>query len=166
MPTQALQAAAQASSDNHWIAIAISLGSLVVSLTSVYVALRNNWFNTREASKRAVAQFMDYVREAYDLALYNFSGQEISNKREKHFHLLGAEFLAGLEMIGKTEQIELEILELYKKYSQILEAGTTDKKMKPDDLFKIMTEIKEKCLWMIRAYTFRVYIGNLLFNHK
>lgn len=174
MPTQALQAAAQVtqvaqtSGGSHLLtlaAIVVSCCSLIVSMTSVYVALKNNWISSRETGKKALAQFYEYSRQAYDLALANFYDQEFNN--QKYFHLLGADIFVELEKAGRTQEVKEAIDDLDKHFNMLLGASTNkENKTKPEDLLKTLFYIRQKSIWLIEEYRFAVYFWNIFKQFK
>lgn len=169
MPTQALQTAA--TTDNHWIAIAISVGSLIVSLSSLMIALRNTWFASREANKKAVFSFLEYLRKAQNLAFDNqFTGMVSDDERRKlHFHLLGAHDIVRLEMLGRTPDIEKIMSDLYAKYKIIVDAGVSIKQVAQEDVqqyIDIGEEIRGELFRLIRNYTLWNYVRFIVLRFR
>jgi len=161
--------AAQANSEAHWlpvIAIVVSACSLIVSLSSLMMALRNTWFSSREANKKAVFSFLEYLRKAQDLAFDNYGGLEIKDKKQKYFHLLGAHDIVRLEMIGRTEDIEKIMSDLYSKYSRIVQAGVSEEKMEPDEQIKLAEEIRGELFRLIRNYTLWNYVKFIVLRFR
>lgn len=163
-PTQAIQAAAEQITQvasNH-LAFFVSCCSLLVSLLSLYLALKNNWMSNRDAGKKALVQFYEYSKQAYDLALANIYHEQLD--KEKYLHLLGAEVFAELEKAGRTQQVKDAIDDLLAHFNVLLAATTEGDKSKipsPDELLKVLYYIKQKSLWLVEEYTFRVYFWNL-----